>query len=308
MNINTDTAGESATYRRPGKVGNLLNRLWGDCLVSGLWARHRLAFGTGFAVLMTLFSSCRFEDQIIFQPSSQIIYTPANVSLDYEDVYFETTDGIRLNGWFIPHPKAKATLLWFHGNAGNIGFRVDNIKQLHELVEVNIFIFDYRGYGRSEGSISEEGSYLDGAAAIEFLSQRLGKKNENVVYFGRSLGAAIATEVARQHPPRGLILESPFASIRAMAKAIFPFLPIGSLLRTKYDVLEKIQDVKAPILVLHGDRDEVIPFAQGKSVFAAAPEPKAFYIIPGAGHNDTFITGGQPYYRRLRDFIETTTR
>lgn len=308
MNINIDNAGESVTYHRLGEVGNLLNRLWADFLISVLWVRHSLALASGFAILMTLFSSCRFEDQIIFQPISQIVYTPADVSLNYEDVYFETTDGIRLNGWFIPHPKAKATLLWFHGNAGNIGFRVDNIKQLHDLVEVNIFIFDYRGYGRSEGSVSEEGTYLDGVAAIQFLRQRLGRMNEKTVYFGRSLGAAIAAEMARRHPPRGLILESPFESIRAMAQAIIPSLPIGSLLQTQYDVLEKIKSVKTPLLILHGDRDEVIPFAQGKNVFAAAPEPKAFYVIAGAGHNDTFVAGGQPYYHRLRNFIESVIR
>ena len=259
-------------------------------------------------MLSALLSSCRFEDQIIFQPSPHIIDQPSSASLAFEDLYFETTDGVRLNGWFIPHPRAQFTLLWFHGNAGNIGHRVDNIKRLHDQLEINVLIFDYRGYGRSEGSISEAGSYLDGAAAVVFLYEKLGRDRNNIVFFGRSLGAAVAAEMARRYQPQGLILESPFVSIREMAKAIFPSLPIRSLLQTEYDIVKKIKEIRTPLLVLHGDRDEVVPFAQGKAVFAAAPEPKAFYTIVGAGHNDTYIAGGEPYYQRLREFVTSIRR
>jgi fermentation-respiration switch protein FrsA (DUF1100 family) len=197
--------------------------------------------------------------------------------------------------------------VWFHGNAGNISHRVENIKLLHDKVKVNIFIFDYRGYGRSEGSVSEAGTYQDGAAALQFVRKQPGVEAENLIIFGRSLGAAVAAEMASRFDSRGLILESPFISIREMAKSVFPLLPIGPLLQTRYDNLEKIVKIKVPLLVLHGDRDEVIPYEHGKRVFAAAPGPKDFYTINGAGHNDTYIVGGDAYFQRLRSFIETVT-
>ena len=250
---------------------------------------------------------CRPEDKLIFHPSAEIIHTPGQVGLEFQDLFFTTADGVRLNGWFIPHQEARVTLVWFHGNAGNISHRVENIKLLHDKVKVNIFIFDYRGYGRSEGSVSEAGTYQDGVAALQFVRKQLGIEAQNLILFGRSLGAAIATEMASRFDSRGLILESPFVSIREMAKSVFPLMPIGPLLQTRYDNLEKIVKIKVPLLVLHGDRDEVIPYEHGKRVFAAATGPKDFYAIHGAGHNDTYIVGGDAYFQRLRSFIETVT-
>ncbi len=251
--------------------------------------------------------SCRFEDRLIFQPSVTIDQSPRDVGLDFDDLYFSARDGVVLNGWFIRHREARSTLVWFHGNAGNIGHRVANIRLLHEKTRVNIFIFDYRGYGRSAGRASEEGTYLDGEAALDFVRNRLGIDPAQTVLFGRSLGAAVATEMANRFDSQALIVESPFASIRAMADAMFPFLPIGPLLSTRYDVLEKIRAIKTPLLVLHGDRDEVVPFEQGKLVFAAAPQPKKFIALAGAGHNDTYLVGGDRYFEQLRQFIEETT-
>jgi fermentation-respiration switch protein FrsA (DUF1100 family) len=225
--------------------------------------------------------------------------------LEFQDLFFTTADGVRLNGWFVPHRDASVTLVWFHGNAGNISHRVENIKLLHEKVKINIFIFDYRGYGRSEGDISEAGTYQDGVAALEFVGKQLDVKAENLIIFGRSLGAAVAVEMAGRHESRALILESPFVSIPEMAKSVFPLLPIGSLLQTRYDNLEKIAKIKGSLLVLHGDRDEVIPYDHGRRVFNAAPGPKDFYTISGASHNDTYIVGGDAYFQRLRSFIET---
>lgn len=258
----------------------------------------------GFLLTAILLPSCRLEDSLIFQPSAEIVHTPRDIGLEFEDLFFTATDGVRLNGWFIPHREARATLVWFHGNAGNIGHRVENIKLLHDKVGVNIFIFDYRGYGRSEGRVSEEGTYLDGEAALELVLKKFGVERRRTILFGRSLGAAVATEMANRFDSQGLILESPFVSIREMARVVFPFLPIGSLLKTRYDVREKIRKIKTPLLVLHGDRDEVVPFSQGKMVFAAAPEPKKFFAIAGAGHNDTYLTGGESYFQQLRIFID----
>ena len=260
-----------------------------------------------FLVLLSMLcGACRIEDRFIFHPERVINRDPSQIGLAFENVFFTTKDGLRLHGWVIPHQESRAILVWFHGNAGNISDRLLNIKLLHDNIKTDIFIFDYRGYGRSEGSVSEEGTYLDGEAAIQYL---LGPRNtgaRQLVLFGRSLGAAVAAEMANRFNSSGLILESPFVSIREMANAIFPALPIGFLLRTRYDVIEKVRKLKAPLLVLHGDRDEVVPFAQGKKVFDVAPQPKKFHRIVGASHNDTFIVGGEKYFRALREFIEST--
>ena len=230
-----------------------------------------------------------------------------DVGLTFEDIVFTTSDGVRLHGWFVPHRDAHSTLVWFHGNAGNISHRVENIKLLHELVRVNVFIFDYRGYGRSEGRPSEEGTYLDGEAALALIGNKLGdEKRKKIVLFGRSLGAAIATEMATRVDSQALILESPFVSIAEMARSMLPFLPIGPFLKTRYDVREKIKKTRLPLLVLHGDRDEIVPIEQGKKVFDAAPEPKKFFTITGAGHNDTYAVGGANYFHQWKEFIDQT--
>jgi fermentation-respiration switch protein FrsA (DUF1100 family) len=257
-----------------------------------------------FAFAAAFLSACAVEKRFIFHPARTIHQTPADAGLTYDDVYFLTRDGVRLNGWYIPYANAATTLLWFHGNAGNIADRVENIRLLHDKVNINIFIFDYRGYGRSEGSISEAGTYLDGAAAVELLRGRYGVQASQLVLFGRSLGAAVAAEIATRLDAHALILESPFTSIPAMARVIFPLLPLEPLLSTHYNTLEKLLRIKTPLLVLHGDHDEIVPISQGREVFAAAAEPKRFYAIRGAGHNDTYLIGGDAYFAALREAIE----
>lgn len=250
-----------------------------------------------------LLCSCRLDEKFIFYPSPDIVDNPHSIGLEFDDVTFFTRDGLRLHGWFVPHGQSQTTLIWFHGNAGNISHRLANIRLLHELAKIHVFIFDYRGYGRSEGKVSEEGTYLDGEAAVEYLRRDRGAEPKRTVFFGRSLGAAVAAEMATRVNPMALILESPFASIREMARETFPYLPIDYLLRTKYDVVDKVRKVKSPVLVLHGDRDEIVPFSQGKKVFDAAFEPKRFYTIVGAGHNNTHLVGGMAYFRTIKEFI-----
>jgi uncharacterized protein len=256
------------------------------------------------AALSSIISGCRLEDRFIFHPNHEISRTPGDIGIPFDDVLFTTSDGVRLHGWFIPHLDARTTFLWFHGNAGNISDRLLNIKLLHEKIDSNIFIFDYRGFGRSEGRASELGTYLDGEAAIRYLLERRKNEANNIVLFGRSLGAAVAAEMATRFDCRGLILESPFVSVAEMARAIFPSVPIATLLHTRYDVVDKLRRVNIPLLVLHGDADEVVPFEQGKRVFdAAVSENKRFHAIVGANHNDTFIVGGETYFATLRKFI-----
>ena len=269
-------------------------------------ALKRIGAGNFLIVLLCLLTGCGLENRLIFHPTTDIARTPRDVGLDYLDLYFTTADNVRLNGWFIPHLQASATMIWFHGNAGNIGDRVDNIKLLHDKTHINIFIFDYRGYGRSPGSSSETTTYIDGDAAMNFVRTQLQVESKNLLIFGRSLGAAVAAEMASRHDSRAVILESPFMSIREMARVMLPALPIGPLLSAKFDVIDKVGKITAPLLVLHGDQDEIIPFEQGQRVFAAARQPKQFYPIKGAGHNDTFIVGGNGYYERLQSFIENS--
>lgn len=244
------------------------------------------------------------EKSFIFYPISEIEQTPDELGLPYEDVYFMAEKGVRLNGWFIPSRSGDLTLLWFHGNAGNISHRLENIRLIHEKLKTHIFIFDYRGYGRSEGKVSEEGTYQDARAALRYLQRNKNIQSRDLVLFGRSLGAAVAAHLAAEEDALALILETPFASIVEMAKVAFPFLPVGPFLKTKYDLLARIPQAKPPVLVLHGDRDDVVPYAQGKKIFEAAHEPKEFYTIRGAHHNDTYIIGGEPYFSVLRSFIE----
>jgi uncharacterized protein len=243
------------------------------------------------------------EKYAIFVPERAIEMTPQSEGIAYEDVWFAAQDGVKLHGWLVPAPEARFTLVWFHGNAGNISHRVDNIKSLHRRLSrpwlPSIFIFDYRGYGRSDGSLSdlsEEATYRDGDGALAYLRGRQDLAHTKLVYFGRSLGSAIAVEMARHQAPAGLILETPLTSIKDMARIALPFLRVGGFLRTKYDSLSKVQEIRVPLLVLHGDRDDVVPYEQGRRLFEAANQPKTFYTIRGARHNDTYIVGDQPYF------------
>ena len=247
------------------------------------------------------------ERYFIYFPVKGLDADPSQVGLEYEDVTFLARDGVELHGWFTPGERS-GTLVWFHGNAGNISHRLDNLKLLHDALGYSILLFDYRGYGRSQGRPSELGTYLDAEATLAYLATRGDVVMEETVYFGRSLGAAVAVEMATRHRPAGLILESAFPSIPYMARRAYPLLPIWPLLRTRYDSQAKIADVKSPLLMLHGDRDDIVPIDAGRRLFDAATGPKEFYTIRGAGHNDTYQVGGQAYFDALRSFVDRAPR
>jgi len=244
------------------------------------------------------------EKGIVFFPDPYLIGTPADFGLEYEEVWFAAEDGVRLHGWWVPKPGAPVWL-WFHGNAGNISHRLENIKLLVDEVGVQVFIFDYREYGKSAGRINREGTFKDAAAAYRYLTETRGVPGPDLILFGRSLGTALATDAALKGPGRALILESPFTNSQEMAKLYAPFL-FDWRPRVPYDNLRKIGYVKLPVLIIHGSEDEIIPVDMARRVFDAAPEPKELYIIPGAHHNDTCLVGGQEYVKRLRAFIEKT--
>jgi len=241
------------------------------------------------------------EKGIVFFPDPHLVGTPQDMGLEYEDVWFEAAGGIQLHGWWVPKAGAPV-LVWFHGNAGNISHRLENIQLLHDLVGVQVFIFDYREYGRSQGRISREGTFTDAAAAYRYVAETRKVPAEDIVLFGRSLGTALATDLAVKHPCRALILESAFTNSSDMAKMLAPFL-FDWRPRVPYDNLGKIDKVKVPVLIIHGEDDEIIPVEMGRRVFAAANSPKDLYLIPGAHHNDTYVVGGAAYFNRLKGFI-----
>jgi hypothetical protein len=258
----------------------------------------------GLAICGLWLAGCEMKGMIFF-PEPLISITPKDAGLVFEDVYFTAADGVRLNGWYVPASGAPVTLLWFHGNAGNLSDRVDQLRLLHDRLLADIFMIDYREYGRSEGEVTEQGTYLDAEGALAYLHGRPELRDRAIVYYGQSLGAGVAVELARHAPPAGLILEAPFLSVREMAKTVVPYLPIGALISTKYDSLSMIGAIRAPLLILHGDRDDIVPYEQGRRLFAAANEPKRFYTIAGAHHNDTYVVGGAGYMDALREFLSS---
>lgn len=242
------------------------------------------------------------ERHFIYFPERRLAATPADLGLEFEDLRFRAADGTRLHGWLVPGEGDRA-LLWLHGNAGNIGDRVPLLGELHRQLRLPVLILDYRGYGASEGTPSEPGLYLDAEAALDALARHLRVSAERVVLLGQSLGAAVAVELASRHPPSSLILESPFTSVRDMARYHYPGLPLWPLLRARFDALSRIASVSAPTLVIHGQDDEIAPAAMSQRLLAAAPGPKRLLLIPGAGHNDLHAIGGGEYFAGLRRFL-----
>ncbi len=247
-----------------------------------------------------------FEKQLIYFPSKALPVTPTALGLRFEAARLRAEDGVSLDAWYLPFEGARFTFLVCNGNAGNMAYRLDRAQLIHAQLGASVLLFDYRGYGLSAGRPDEAGTYRDARAAHQFLVEAKRLAPASVVLFGESLGAAVATQLALERPAAGLVLESPFSSIPDMARAAYPFLPpVGSLIRTRYDTLGKIPRLKMPLFVLHGERDDIVPLAQGRRVFEAAPQPKRFFTIPTAGHNDTYLGGGDAYWRALREFLES---
>lgn len=247
----------------------------------------------------TVFTS--FANRMMYFPVRAIFATPSDYGFEYESVNFATDDGLDLHGWWIPAEPERAVLLFFHGNAGNIGDRLDSIEIFHRL-GLAVFIVDYRGYGSSEGSPSEKGTYLDGRAAWRYLTEQRGVDPSRIAVFGRSLGAAVATKLATKNAPRALILESAFTSVPDMAATLFPVLPVRHVVGMSYDNLKRIGKIRCPVLIVHSRDDEIIPFEHGKRLFEAATEPKEFLEIRH-GHNDGFVLSGALYVDGLANFL-----
>ena len=242
-------------------------------------------------------------NSLLYFPSGVLVSTPAEEGLAYRDVAIPTEDGERLHGWWIPAPRqpSLAHVLHFHGNAGNIGDRVFEALQL-TAAGLDVFLLDYRGYGRSTGRPSEEGTYRDARAARRALLEQEGVRPERVVYLGESLGGAVALDLALAVPPRGLVLRSAWTSIRALGRLHYPLVP-PLLVPNAYPSLERIGSLRCPLLVVHGERDDIVPFSHAEALLSAAPGPKRLERIPGAGHNDLVLFGG--YARAVAEWVST---
>lgn len=263
-------------------------------LISLFWIAVLIVLSYGVFVL--------FERGQVWAPTRPLEGSPADVGLACEDVQFVAADGVRLHGWWIPADADHPVVLFCHGNGGNISHRLETYAQWHRL-GFSTFAFDYRGYGRSRGRLSEAGTYRDARAAYEYIRGPLGFPADQIVILGRSLGGSVATDLAAQVDARCLVLESAFASVPDMAKAIYPFLP-ASVCRIRYDTRSKIASVGMPVLVMHSRTDEVISYAQGRAVFEAAREPKIWHELPG-GHNEGAFLTDAGYEQRLASFINS---
>jgi len=248
-----------------------------------------------------------FEKSFIYFPSRGYDATPSGLSLAHEDVWLTAEDGVRIHGWYLPVPRARWVTLVSHGNAGNISHRLDRAQLLQARLRSSVFLYDYRGYGASEGSPDEAGTYRDARAAYGYLVGEKQVKAHELVLFGESLGSAVALELALAHPAAALVLEAPFTSVRDMARTTI-FAPLAPFVRTRYESLDRISRLRMPLLVVQGDRDEVVPPVQGRRLFDAAREPKRYSAIRGAGHNGTYLVGGEAYWQAIADFLETVGR
>jgi fermentation-respiration switch protein FrsA (DUF1100 family) len=295
-------------------IKRFFKKLWSSKKPGWLSVRILLLLITVLVAFVML-----FEDSFIYFPSkypegdwdvARLQAGRGRVSSKIEDVWMTAADGVRLHGWYCTPPQTDGekgslipngmTLLWFHGNAGNLSHRYPVIEKLLEQ-GFNVFIIDYRGYGRSEGSPSEEGLYRDARAAWDYLVHERKVSSGQIIVFGDSLGGAVAIELATKVEPAGLIVQSSFTSIKDMAAQVMPFLPTF-ILRTKMDSINKIASVRCPKLFIHSPADEMVPYRLGRQLFDAASPPKQFYEVKNASHNEMDIIGGRAYFDAFGDF------
>lgn len=234
-------------------------------------------------------------------PSRELTASPRDIGLIHEDVRLLTDDGVDLHGWYIPTERARGTLLFFHGNAGNISHRLESLQIFHQL-GLNVLIFDYRGYGQSQGQPGERGTQLDALAAWHHLVDIRGESPDRIVLFGRSLGGALAAWLAARVQPGALILESAFISVPELATELYWWLPARWLSRLQYNTRNYLAEVHCPVQVIHSREDEIIPYRHGQSLYEAAHPPRTFLELRG-DHNTGFIVSGDNYVRGLETFL-----
>jgi len=253
------------------------------------------------AVLLLVFL---FQPRLIYFPQVEREHTatPRAAGLDFEDVALHTADGIKLHGWWVAARDARGTVLLMHGNAGNISHRLGYLTMFNYL-GYSVLLFDYRGYGKSGGSPGEEGTYLDAEAAWQHLTEVGNRKSQDIVQVGESLGGGVATWLALKYPPRALVLASTFTSVPDMGAQVYPWLPVRLLARIVYDNIARIREIQVPVMIAHSRGDDIIPFAHGQALFAAAREPKQFLELAG-GHNEGFLFSRNEWIAAVGAFLE----
>ncbi len=267
--------------------------------------RFLLHFGIAYTVIVV--AAFFFADKLIFFPHRKLWTTPAERGMAWEDVRFKAADGTQLHGWCVPgegrgpEGRTKATILFCHGNGGNISHRLDSLAIFRRL-GLSTFIFDYRGFGESEGKPSERGVYSDVEGAWNWLTKEKGVPPEQIVLFGRSLGGAVAAYAAGKFSPGGLILESTFTSLASIGQGHYFFLPVRLIVGNAFNTLERLERIACPLLVAASPEDEVVPGRHGALLFEAAREPKWFLPLQG-DHNRGFLTTGQAYVDGLDEFF-----
>jgi fermentation-respiration switch protein FrsA (DUF1100 family) len=242
------------------------------------------------------------QGRLLYRPVRDIAFTPQDMGLAFEDVTFRTEDGIALNGWYVGVDEAPFTILLCHGNGGNIMHRLDTIGLFHSL-GLSCFVFDYRGYGKSEGRPNEVGTYRDARAAYSWLTQRKSVPADQIVLLGRSLGGSVAAHLAGQVETRALVVESSFTSYPDMGARMYPYMPVRLFARFRYNTRAHLAKVRCPVLVMHSREDKLVPFEFGRRLFDAAREPKRFVEIKG-GHNDGFLTSGDLYKNAWTEWLD----
>ena len=255
------------------------------------------AYG-GLALLLVVFQS-----RLVFYPETgrEIVATPAQFGLQYEDIRLKTSDGISLHGWYVPAAQPRGTVLFLHGNAGNISHRLDSVQMFHRL-GYSTLIFDYRGYGNSGGTPGEQGTYRDAEAAWRYLTEQRHVPACRIALFGESLGGAVGAWLAVRQQPAALVIASGFTSVPDLAQHYYPYLPVRWLARIRYDTRAYLRSVAAPVLIAHSPEDDIVPFEHGRALFAAAHPPRQFLELAG-GHNDGFIFMREAWVGALGNFL-----
>jgi len=258
-----------------------------------------------FTILLAYVGLCillfLFQSRLLYFPYSKLVSTPDEVGLGYTPLKLTTQDDVRLSAWYIPAMDEQGVVLFCHGNGGNISYLVETIWQYHRL-GLSTLVFDYRGYGESEGTPTEEGTYRDSEAAWRYLVKQRSIPPSRIVVIGRSLGGAVAAWLAQKHTPGALVLESPFVSVPDIAADVYPYFPVRWMSRFNYGTVDYVKNVKCPVLVVHSPDDEIIPYEHGRRVFEQALEPKGFLEIRGS-HNEGFHQSEGKYMNALGEFI-----
>jgi uncharacterized protein len=272
------------------------------------WDKNRYNFSRCKMLLVAVvflatasLTDCSCKNRFLYYPYKQIVATPADEALAYEDVYFDTADGVHLNGWWVPTGKKRGTVLFCHGNGGNISFLLQTIH-IYNSMKLDVFVFDYRGYGRSGGIPSEEGTYRDVEAAWAYLTGVKKIDPAQIIVIGRSLGGSIAAWLCANRTPRALVLESTFTKAADVANFHYRFAPGMLIFGDTYNTEAYCSRVRSPLLVVHSPDDEIIPYELGKKLFSSAPEPKYFLLIRGP-HNTGFLQSVRQYISGIDNFL-----